>query len=67
MILDSMPIFGAATACFQSRHPLFLKLDIAIEFQTSVLRIDMDIVTTRPGDITAKEKLILIFTTQTIN
>lgn len=67
IVLNSMPIFGEVTAYFQSCQPLMPKLEISIEFQMSVLRTDMNIVTSGPGDMTAKENLILISTTQTIN
>ena len=44
--------------------PKAYKLEFSILFQNSVLKIDMNLVTTGHGDINAKEKTILIFTNQ---
>ena len=59
-ILDSMPVFGAMTACFESCQPRMPQIG-SFYWVPNLLIIDMNI------DIIAKEKIILIFTTQTIN
>ena len=53
-----MPACGVMAACFQIVYSLhLLNWKISIQFQNSVLKIDMSIVTTGPGDINVKEKI----------
>ena len=53
--LYSMQTFGAMAACFQICQPPSLNLEISVELQNLMLKFDMNIVTTGPGNINAKE------------
>ena len=59
IILDSMPTFGAIAACFlKLLTPEAYKLEISKWFQNSVLKIDLNLVTTGHGDINANYQIM---------